>query len=160
MPTMSLWYYAREGRQLGPVEEDELRRLVMAGSVRGSDYVWTDGMADWQPADRVPGLIVAPPPGAGPAVAARAGDDDRPVPNYLPWAIAATLCCCPVGGILAIIYAVKANSAAARGEMAEARKAADAARLWLILAAVVSLVISLVQVVVVLFRAGSLNLLQ
>lgn len=154
---MSLWYYAKEGRQLGPVDEDELRRLIATGGLRGADFVWTDGMGDWQPADRVPGLVVAPPPGVAAAVGQRDGDDERPIPNYLPWAIAATICCCPVGGIVSIIYAVKANSAAAAGNLAEARRAADTARLWLILAAVVSLVLSLVQVVVMLMRVGFTN---
>ena len=68
------WFYGRDGAQHGPVSEDELRRLVDAGQLSAHDLVWREGMADWQPAQDVPGLldVVAvgplpiPPPGQAP----------------------------------------------------------------------------------------------
>ena len=50
------WYYARDGRQAGPVGEHALRQLVASGEVRGGDLVWTDGMPAWSAAAQVPAL--------------------------------------------------------------------------------------------------------
>lgn len=43
------WYYAREGRQVGPVDEAELRSQIAAGVVRADTLVWREGMAGWLP---------------------------------------------------------------------------------------------------------------
>lgn len=158
---MDAWYYARDGQQLGPVSREELQRLIATGRAHSAEYVWTDGMADWQPANRVPGLVAAPPLAAAmPVDGPGNAPDDEPVPNYLPWAIAVTLCCCVLGGIFAIVYSVKANRAAAAGDMAEARKAADTARLWLIISAVGTLVMGFLQVMSILIRGGAAALFQ
>ncbi len=42
------WYYADQGRQIGPVEETGLDDLVRAGLVRDDTLVWHDGMGTWQ----------------------------------------------------------------------------------------------------------------
>ena len=42
------WYYADQGRQIGPVEEACLDDLVRAGLVRDDTLVWHDGMGAWQ----------------------------------------------------------------------------------------------------------------
>lgn len=45
------WFYARGGERFGPVDEEELRRLVACGTVRAMDLVWHSGMGDaWVPA--------------------------------------------------------------------------------------------------------------
>jgi uncharacterized RDD family membrane protein YckC len=49
------WYYAREGRQVGPVSEAELQAQVAAGVVRPDTLVWREGMASWQPYGGVAG---------------------------------------------------------------------------------------------------------
>lgn len=41
------WYYADQGRQLGPVEESALDDLVRSGSVRDDTLVWREGMGTW-----------------------------------------------------------------------------------------------------------------
>src|SRR5436305_1160636 len=51
------WYYAAQGQQQGPVFEDALRDLVARGAVTAETLVWSDGMAGWEKAGRVPGLI-------------------------------------------------------------------------------------------------------
>src|SRR5437879_4477910 len=63
------WYYAQDGNRQGPVPEDRLRELAAAGRLRPDDLVWQDGMPDWTPASRVPGLI---PTGGPPPIPARA----------------------------------------------------------------------------------------
>lgn len=64
------WYYADNGRQVGPVEEPALDDLVRAGVVRDDTLVWRDGMANWQPHS----MVRAPrPPTPMPAVPMAAG---------------------------------------------------------------------------------------
>lgn len=66
------WYYAAQGQQQGPLSEAELRDLIARGGVTADTLVWSDGMAAWEKAGRIPGLIpgaatAAPPPMAQPA---------------------------------------------------------------------------------------------
>lgn len=88
----------------------------------------------------VPRSPSAVPPGAAPGQPPQLRRTTPPplrsgrrakVPNLVPWAIVATLLCCWIGGIIAIIHAVKANSAADRGQMTVARRAEKTARTWL-----------------------------
>lgn len=53
-----------------------------------------------------------------------------PVPNYLAGAILVTLFCCLPFGIVAIVYAAQANSAAKRGSYNEAMESARKAKFW------------------------------
>jgi uncharacterized protein DUF4339 len=54
------WFYASEGQQLGPFPEAQLRDLIARGSVRADTLVWTEGMAGWQKAGEIPGLMSGP----------------------------------------------------------------------------------------------------
>lgn len=58
----------------------------------------------------------------------------RNIPNLLPWAIFALVCCGGVFAIPAIIYSAQANSHKDRGDYAAAAKAAASAKTWLIVA--------------------------
>jgi len=64
------WFYASEGQQKGPFPETELRDLIVRGTVRADTLVWTEGMAGWQKAGEIPGLL---PGGSGPPVMPRPG---------------------------------------------------------------------------------------
>lgn len=57
---MIAWYYAKDGRQNGPVSLEELIRLLATGTISAGDLVWREGMAAWTPAGEIPEL--APPP--------------------------------------------------------------------------------------------------
>lgn len=59
---MADWYYVRQGQRLGPVADDTLRKLIDAAEIGAADLVWTAGMATWQPAGQVEGLM----PGGSP----------------------------------------------------------------------------------------------
>ena len=69
---MASWFYASEGKQQGPYQEGQFRDLVAQGVVRPDTPVWSEGMAGWQKAAEIPGLIGggggAPPmmPAGGP----------------------------------------------------------------------------------------------
>ena len=76
---MSNWFYAANGQQQGPFGDAQLRDLIANGTVRADTLVWTEGMAGWQKAVEVPGLMPAggPPPmamgGSPPMMGAGAG---------------------------------------------------------------------------------------
>lgn len=74
---MASWFYASEGKQQGPFPEGQFRDLVAQGVVRPDTLVWTEGMAGWQKAAEIPGLIggSAPPivPGGGPPMTGAGG---------------------------------------------------------------------------------------
>ena len=61
---MPNWFYAANGQQQGPFGDAQLRDLISNGTVRSDTLVWTEGMAGWQKAMEVPGLMPAggPPP--------------------------------------------------------------------------------------------------
>jgi len=56
---MSNWFYAANGQQQGPFGDAALRDLIANGTVRADTLVWTEGMAGWQKAAEVPGLMAS-----------------------------------------------------------------------------------------------------
>jgi hypothetical protein len=63
------WFYAAGGQQQGPVSEAQLRDLMGRGTVSAETLVWSEGMAAWQKAGEVPGLLsgaATPPAFPGP----------------------------------------------------------------------------------------------
>jgi len=85
------------------------------------------------------------PGGYGPA---------QPAPNnYLVWAILSTVLCCLPLGIVSIVKAAQVNGLWAQGRADEARAAADSAKKFAIIAAIVGAVI-LVAYVIVLIAIG------
>lgn len=51
------WFYASNGQQQGPYPEVQLRDLIARGTVRADTLVWSEGMAGWQKAGEIPGLM-------------------------------------------------------------------------------------------------------
>ena len=81
----SLWYYARDGAQHGPVADDELKRLAEGGTLRPQDLVWRDGMAQWQPARQATPFFAAPAvPFAPPPIPAMAPQPPFGPPGAVP----------------------------------------------------------------------------
>lgn len=148
------WYYSKNGNQLGPVEEGDLRAKVATGEVSPTDLVWRDGMTDWLPSSRVPELAVAAasptaytdagqisggvvnspysPPRAQQGVAPYSGPE---IPNYLWQSIVVTILCCWPFGIPAIVYAAKVDGLKAQGNVMGAMDASANAKKWCIVAA-------------------------
>lgn len=56
------WYFASDGKQLGPYSDDQLREFIARGTVTSDTLVWRAGMAGWQKAAEVPDLAAALPP--------------------------------------------------------------------------------------------------
>jgi uncharacterized membrane protein len=52
------WYYATNGQQQGPVEQDELFSLARDGKLKGNDLVWNSAMGNqWVRASTISGLF-------------------------------------------------------------------------------------------------------
>lgn len=47
------WFYSIDGRQYGPVGQEELRRLVKEEEVLGNDLVWNSSMSEWTPSAEI-----------------------------------------------------------------------------------------------------------
>jgi hypothetical protein len=53
------WHYAVGDQQAGPVTRRKLQQLISTGQISGDTEVWAVGMADWQPAHTIDGLVPA-----------------------------------------------------------------------------------------------------
>jgi TM2 domain-containing membrane protein YozV len=51
------WYYSADGDRQGPITAAELKKLAEAGTLKATDLVWKDGMADWTQAKTIKGLF-------------------------------------------------------------------------------------------------------
>lgn len=155
------WYFAKDGRQFGPVDQDGLLRKIVAGEVAPTDLVWRDGMTDWTPAGTVPECsatfaetAVAKVPAAE-AFGADPGSPYAPpaerwsppntaalaIPNYLWQSIVVTIFCCWPLGIPAIVHAAKVDGFKARGDLVAAREASANAKMWCWISAAVWLLL-------------------
>lgn len=131
------WFYAKDGKQEGPVDLATLQAKLQSGDLRPTDLIWKKGMAEWTAIEEVTEVSTPTPseaPAGVPAVP-EAGQPGSPVvpervPNYLVQAILVTVFCCIPFGIPAIVFAAKVDGLAARGDYAGAREASDRARMW------------------------------
>jgi hypothetical protein len=63
MQTLTLtmkWYYESNGLPQGPILENELRRLKEEGKISAECLVWTEGMEDWTPFEKVRDFGIIP----------------------------------------------------------------------------------------------------
>jgi len=70
------YYVGKNGQQLGPFGEEQIKARVASGEFTPSDLMWCDGMAAWEPISNIlsnPGNPYAPSPALGqsPLFAAR-----------------------------------------------------------------------------------------
>jgi hypothetical protein len=61
------WFFAAEGKQQGPYPEAQFHDFIARGAITPDTLVWTEGMAGWQKAREIPGLIA--PSGYPPTLA-------------------------------------------------------------------------------------------
>ena len=82
------WYYTQSGQQVGPVSFYQLQQLANSGTLKSSDYVWTDGQGDWKPADEIVGLFAGntsvPSAPSTAQYGNHAGDQDLVMPSDPP----------------------------------------------------------------------------
>ena len=156
---MALYFYIdNSGAQRGPVEESALGSLNLSPDT----YVWREGMPDWVQAKTLPELAYlfqphTPPgygtgyqqPGYGPQYAPGSYQQPQPTlpcpPTYMVWSIIITVCCCLVGGIVAIVYSAQVEPAWRSGDYALAVKKSNQAKMWIIISAIIGLVSSCID---------------
>lgn len=90
--------------------------------------------AEPAPAAPPPVLVEPVPARLPPLPPPRPAAENRPVhvPNYLVGSILTALCCCQVTGVVAIVYAVQANSLASNGRFDDAVRSSNNARNWIL----------------------------
>jgi hypothetical protein len=102
------WWYGEQGRQQGPVGDDELRAMVAAGQLGPQSMVWREGLPAWQPLTAFPELCGGYPGLAG---------YGAPVAPTSGLAIA-SLVCGIVSLFLCYVHAVAAVPAVVCGHLA------------------------------------------
>ena len=66
------------------------------------------------------------------------------VPNYLIWAILSTVLCCPIAGIVAIVYAAQVDGKLRSGDYDGAVRSSNNAKTWTFVSAGLGLVVSII----------------
>jgi hypothetical protein len=93
------WFYVQDEKRMGPVDQEQIVRLVLSAALPPSTLVWHQGLTEWTEVERIPelGALLPPPlpggrpgsPGAapdGPGMATRAA---KPNASSAPAAAAA-----------------------------------------------------------------------
>jgi hypothetical protein len=144
---MADWYYLKNGGQKGPVQKEFIHGLLESGQFQRTDLVWKEGMTDWLPAQGVSELELprfTPPPGS----VIPGAQPAKPISNHLVWSILTTVFCCLPGGIAAIIYSSKVNTALALKDYNAAMEASKKAKMWNIIGLCVGLVSTVIYFLV------------
>ena len=109
-----------------------------------------EGSPEWQ-GQQQPGWQGPPPVWQGQQPAGWQGQQpgwpgQQQPDNYLVWAILCTFLCCFPFGIVSIVYSTKVSGLWNQGRYAEAQSAADSAKKWAIIGAIVGGVFYLIVV--------------
>ena len=64
----AVWFFHHAGTRLGPMTRSDLQESAQRGEIDPDDLVWRPGMAEWEPARNVEGLLPGPLPDADPVV--------------------------------------------------------------------------------------------
>ncbi|MFD2256443.1 GYF domain-containing protein [Luteolibacter algae] len=165
---MSTWFYAKEGKQLGPVTIEILKGKANSGEILSGDLVWKDGMSDWLRFDQVPELCNTGPP---PLRADPAGNVPLPqppaystaqypqkVPTYFWMSIVAIglglFSFCFIGlpfAIVGMVYSTKVEPLRLTGQIPAAENASRLAKIWMLVSLAFSILPWLVMLVFFFF---------
>jgi uncharacterized RDD family membrane protein YckC len=79
-----LWYFAKAGKQLGPVDLATLQSMAGSRELLPNDLVWTEGMANWQPAGGLAPIFPLNAPVNAPATGPASGGFAPPPAGPFP----------------------------------------------------------------------------
>ncbi|HVR71077.1 MAG TPA: DUF4388 domain-containing protein [Vicinamibacteria bacterium] len=75
------WFYVQDDKRMGPVDMEQIVRLVLSAALPPSTLVWHQGLAEWTEAERVPEIEALLPPPVPPGKPERpAAPEPPPVP--------------------------------------------------------------------------------
>ena len=57
------FYIHRNGQKLGPYAPEEVRSMLIAGTLQSTDLAWHEGAVDWAPLTSFPSIVGPTPPG-------------------------------------------------------------------------------------------------
>lgn len=60
------WFYVQDEKRMGPVDMEQIVRLVLSATLLPSTLVWHPGLTDWTEAERVPEIEAQLPPPLAP----------------------------------------------------------------------------------------------
>ena len=84
------WYHVEQGKQAGPLSEDQFQELIRLGKIKDDTLVWREGMGAWTPLRQVKGEL---PP------ALPASTTATPFPAAAPGGETVEAVCTECGGI-------------------------------------------------------------
>ena len=70
------------------------------------------------------------------------------IPSYLLEAILVTICCSPLFGIIAIVYAAKVTGKLSADDFTGARQASDNAKLWVTIGVVIGIIVGVIAFII------------
>lgn len=78
---MGKWFYLVQGKQEGPIAQEELVRKIAGGELPDNTFIWSKGMQDWVKANELDTFLVQPPPVSGGAssVTPEPAQESKPV---------------------------------------------------------------------------------
>lgn len=114
---------------------------------QGQPPEWQGQQPEWH--GQQPGWQGQPPAGWPPPQPG--WQAQREPENYLVWAILCTVLCCLPFGIVSIVYSTKVSGLWSQGRYGEAQSAADNAKKWAIIGAVVGGVFWVIVVMLYVF---------
>ena len=83
---------------------------------------------------------VTPPPVPQPPVPQPPVAPEAEAPTNLVWAVIATVMCCQITGVIAIVYGAMTSSANSAGNYEKARRYSDIAQIWVMVSIVLGLI--------------------
>lgn len=92
------------------------------------------------PQPPMPQPPVAQPPMPQPPVPQPPVAPEAEAPTNLVWAVIATVMCCQITGVIAIVYGVMTSSANSAGNYEKARRYSDIAQIWVMVSIVLGLI--------------------
>jgi hypothetical protein len=112
-PQADVWHYHQLGTKVGPVDLGQLQFLANTRQLSPTDMVWKQGMPEWIPAGRVPGLfqtsggaVIQPAvyPGGGAGYERAAAEPPSISGLAIASLVLGVLWVCGLGSLLAIIF--------------------------------------------------------
>ncbi len=76
------------------------------------------------------------------------------IPNHLVGAIASTICCCIIPGIVAIVYATQVNTKLAQGDIEGAKVASKNAYIWIAVGVGLGVLVIFFQLLSIMLNCG------
>ncbi|MEG0499639.1 MAG: CD225/dispanin family protein [Rikenellaceae bacterium] len=166
MEEKSFFYIDTLGRQQGP---RSIQQLANEGVISPNTMVWCQGMKDWGRAGDIEELqalcmnhpqeveqqAIPPLIHTTPTYVSEEKPKEPSPHSWLIESILSTFLCCPITGIIGIIYASKVEELWTKGLYSEARSAANTAKILFIVGMSLLVVSTLGYLIIMLAAVGA-----